>query len=288
MLRSRALLASVVTVLLVALFAGMALAAGGGSLAQSLGYGPGSETDPCPTTCRWIASGRVVDEAVYAEALTSMSPAAAQTAAALPGATVTLQLRGPGGDWADVPASRLRPAANPVTADAAGRFTWLLWGGLHDELRVVAARDGYVTRAGAARPVRADGDVSVALAKVATPAPPGPDGGGQSTTPTFPAPAATPAPAPVTANGATTPPTPVAPKGCAAKKSTARAACVRAEKLATALKACRTQKGAKRKTCEKRARALSACDAKKGKPRTTCRRKAQAIGRAESSTHRSH
>jgi hypothetical protein len=286
MLRSRALLASVVTVLLVVLFAGMALAAGGGRLAQSLGYGPGSETDPCPTTCRWIASGRVVDEAVYAEALTSMSPAAAQTAAALPGAMVTLQLRGPGGAWADVPASRLRPAANPVTADAAGRFTWLLWGGLHDELRVVAAHDGYVTRAGAPRPVRADGDVSVALAKVGTPAAPAP-GGGQSPPPPASAPAAAPAPAPVTANGATTPPKPAAaPKGCAVKKPTARAACLRAERLATALKACRSQKGAKRKTCEKRARALSACDAKKGKQRTACRRTAQAIGRATSSTSR--
>jgi hypothetical protein len=286
MLRFRALLASVVTVLLVALFAGMALAAGGGSLAQSFGYGPGDEHDPCPATCRWIAAGRVVDEAVYAEALTSMSPAAAQTVAALPGATVTLQLRGPGGDWADVPASRLRPAANPVTADAAGRFTWLLWGGLHDELRVVAAHDGYVTRAGAARPVRADGDVSVALAKVAPPAPPTPGGGGQGTTPSAPAPVIPPTPAPVIASGATTPPKPAAPKGCAAKGPTARAACLRAAKLATALKACRSQKGAKRKTCEKRARALSACDVKKGKPRATCRRTAQAIGRATNSTHR--
>ncbi|HWI72141.1 MAG TPA: hypothetical protein VNT55_09310 [Baekduia sp.] len=277
MLRSRALLASVVTVLLVALFAGMALAAGGGSLARSLGYGPGGENDPCPATCRWIASGRVLDEAAYAGALAGMGADAAQTAAALPGATVTLQLREPGGDWADVPASRLRPAANPQTADAAGHFTWLLWGGLHDELRVVAAHDGYVTRAGAPRAVRADGDLSVALAMVAEPATP--SGGGQSTTP----PAAAPAPAPVAASGATTPPKPATPKGCAAKRGTARAACERAARLATALKACRSQKGAKRKTCEKRARALSACDAKKGKQRTACRRKAQAIGRAKKS-----
>jgi hypothetical protein len=285
MLRSRALLASAVTVLLVALFAGMALAAGGGSIAQSLGYGPGSETDPCPQACRWIASGRVVDEAVYAEALTRMDAAAAQTAAALPGATVTLQLREPGGDWADVPASRLRPAANPVTADAAGHFTWLLWGGLHDELRVVGAHDGYVARAGAARQVRADGDVSVALAKVSTTSTPG-STGGQGTTPSAPAHVVTPAPAPVTAGGATTLPKPAAPKGCAAKKGTARAACLRAEKLATALKACRSHKGADRRTCEKRARALSACDAKKGKKRTACRRTALAIGRrAKSSTH---
>jgi hypothetical protein len=212
-----------------------------------------------------------------------MGAEAAQTAAALPGATVTLQLREPGGDWTDAPASRLRPAANPVTADAAGHFTWLLWGGLHDELRVVAAHDGYVTRAGAARPVRADGDVGVALAKVATPA----STGGQSTTPAASAPAVAPAPAPVAASGATTPPKPAAAKGCAAKKpATARAACLRAERLATALKACRSHKGAARRTCEKRARALSACDAKKGKKRTTCRRQALAIGRVKHAAHR--
>jgi Carboxypeptidase regulatory-like domain len=277
MSRFKTLIAVVSTLLLLALLAGMALAASGepapnqpSGAPGGYGYGydggdPGDGDDggfdPCSfAVCRAIAAGRVVD---------------ADTGAPLPGATVALQRRTPGGAWVPVPDDALRPTANPLASDAAGRFTWLVRGSAADQLRVLVTLGGYAPGASAARTLSADDAFDVALTRLRVP--PGDQ----------PAPASTDAPVPPASQvgGVGTPVAPkpravaATPKGCAAKKGSARTACLRAQKLARALKACAAQKGARRTTCRRRARALSACDAKKGRKRTACRAKALAIGR---------
>ncbi|WP_445149810.1 carboxypeptidase-like regulatory domain-containing protein [Baekduia sp. Peel2402] len=266
MSRFKTLIAVAVTLLLLALLAGMALAAGEAPAPAPYGYAPG---DPCSfSVCRFVASGRVTDAA---------------SGAPLADAKVTLQQRTGDGAWG--PAGDVRPTGNPLTTEATGRFTWLVRGGTADQVRVVVVRDGYVSATSAARALRADGALDVALSPVPVPAP---------VVVEDPAPAppplpGTPAPPVGGAGTPVAPATPAAVKGCASKKGTAKAACLRAEKLAKALKACRTQKGSKRTTCEKRARALSACDAKTGEKRSACRKKALAIGQKPiKATKKSH
>jgi hypothetical protein len=276
--RSTLVLAAVVTVLLTALCAGMALASsdapptgppvtpapgsgygyggwggygyggggGGYGYGGGGGYGYGYEA---PIGALWDVPGTVSD--------------AGNGGAAIAGASVTLQRQVADGPWTDVPAGTLRPAENPQRTSAQGRFVWLIPHG-PGRLRVVATAAGYAQGTSAVRVLAQDGNLDVALTPV--PATGGGDGG---------------APAPGAPVGGTGPVAkPVAKvTGCAAKKGTAKAACLRAEALAKALKACRsTKKGSRRTTCERRARALSACDAKTGKRRTACRKKALAIG----------
>ena len=271
MSRFKTLIAVATTLLLLALLAGMALAEGGTPPAAPYGYGPG---DPCSfSVCRSVVAGRVTDAA---------------SGAPLAGATVTVQQRSGDGAW--TPPSDVRPTTNPLTTEATGRFTWLVRGATGDQVRVVVARDGYVPATSAPRALRADGALDVALRPVPAPVTV------EDPTPDTPPVSGTAAPAPAV-GGAGTPVSPVkpvaAPKGCAAKQGKAQAACLRAERLAKALKACRTQKGAKRRTCERRARALSACEAKTGKARSACRRKALAIGhekttKTKKTTKKSH
>jgi hypothetical protein len=277
MVRSKKLFAVVVTLLLLALMAGMALAAGGPSptlpitpAGHGYGYGygyDGGPADECSyAVCRGVAAGRVTDAA---------------SGAALAGVSVTLQERAAGGAW--VTAADVRPTANPQATDAAGRFTWLARGGKTDDVRVLATRDGYAPGTSAVRARRADGALDIALTPL--PAAPVAGAGGSGSTPATPA-------APAGGAGAPAAPKPVVtpvarPKGCAAKKGKAKTACLRAQRLATALKACKAQKGSRRRTCEKRARALSACEAKTAKKRPACRAKARAIGRpAKKPAHR--
>jgi hypothetical protein len=271
MLRSRSLIAVVVTLLLLALLAGMAFAAGGSGGGHGYGYGygygygppPSGGWDPCASqVCRFPAAGRVTEEG---------------TGAVLAGARVTLQRLQPGGAWHDVPTADVRPQQNPLDSDASGRIAWLVAGGPLDKVRVVVEREGYVTRTGEPRWLRADGALDIALTKVAAggPGPAQPAGPG---TPAQPVP-------PVSGAGTPATPKPTAKPagktGCAAKRTAKqRTACARAAQLAKALKACRTLKGAKRRTCERRARALSACATKHtAKQRSACRRKAAQIGR---------
>jgi hypothetical protein len=300
--RPRVLLAAVATVLLLALVAGMAVAAGspppgppvtpahghgygyggygyGGYGYGGYGYGygtPCTSRDACPFD-RWDAYGSVYDQAAYDAAVARGSNAGSALAASLiPGASVTLQRQVGDGPWADVPASELTPAANPITANAQAHFIWLIAG--QGALRVVASAPGYVTAPGPSRPLANTRALDVGLVKAAVIAPPPvPDNGGGGGTPG--------GGAGVGGQGAPLPPKPVVkpvakPQGCAAKKgAAAKAACLRAEKLTKALRACRPLKGAKRAACAKRTRALSACDAKKGKKRTACRTRAKAVGR---------
>ncbi|HEY4095627.1 MAG TPA: hypothetical protein VGM33_08965 [Baekduia sp.] len=311
--RSRATLVVAVfaSVVLVALLAGMALASSGPRHSAAGGYGPPQGTPGhgygygygyghgyggygygsgggSHAGDRWDVPGVVYDQERYDAGVQSgLSSRAARTAAALPGAEVVLQ-RTPvdGGDYADVPAAGLTPARNPQTTSAAGHFVWLIGG--QGRLRVRASLAGYTTAYSTTRTLTSTGDLDVALQPVHQDPPSVPDAGTHHDDVTPAAPAPTPAqPAPVTT------PSPITGLGianrpvvkktttvsCARKKGAARTTCLRAQKLATALKACRKQKGSKRSVCERKARALSRCDAKGGKQRTSCRRKALAIGR---------
>jgi hypothetical protein len=260
---------------------------GGYGYGYGYGHGSGCTTgNHCPNA-QYLFAGRVMDSAKYADEIAHGVPTyRALVDAAVPGASVTLERSLRGGPWVTLPATSVG-GTSPQAADAYG--TWAFFARGTGRVRAAATAPGY--EAGYSAAHVANGpltEMDVWLTPVAPPAGGTTTTGGGTTTDT-------------TNNGGggtttttptvpTTPVTPVTPgrpagpvraAGCAAKKGSARAACERAAKLATALRSCTKtyKKGSRRTLCERRARALSACDAGTAKKRKTCRAKALELGK---------
>jgi hypothetical protein len=114
---------------------------------------PGSPGDTFTLTLRINCSGTIIT--VTIGSLTLIDPSGfvtdANTSAAIPGATVTLQ-RLDGGTWADAnpyetagdpPSPTIKPQVNPELTDSDGHYGWDVVAGTY---RVVVAKEGYVTQ----------------------------------------------------------------------------------------------------------------------------------------------
>ncbi|MGD0205339.1 MAG: carboxypeptidase-like regulatory domain-containing protein [Dehalococcoidia bacterium] len=114
---------------------------------------PGSPGDTFTLTLRINCGGTIIT--VTIGSLTLIDPSGfvtdANTSAAIPGATVTLQ-RLDGGTWADAnpyetagdpPSPTIKPQVNPELTDSDGHYGWDVVAGTY---RVVVAKEGYVTQ----------------------------------------------------------------------------------------------------------------------------------------------